>query len=66
MGLSVGGLIHGGISIYAGQDKHICRSKASATTNTLRQNENLYLKNEENILYYLSTYSSSSLKKICT
>ena len=44
MSPSAGGLISGG--------KLICGSKkASETTEIIRQDENLYLKNEENVLF---------------
>ena len=39
------------------------KQKASETTDNIRHNENLYLKNEENVSYYSSIHS---LKKICT
>ena len=63
-GLSAGGLIRG--------EEDICRSKekVSETTDTIRQNENLYLKNEENVSFihlftheknlYLKSYLSGS------
>ena len=50
MGLSTGGLIRVGL-IYRS------KQKASETTDNNRQNENLYLKNEENVSYYSSIYS---------
>ena len=44
MGLSARG------ALYAGQ------KRASETTDIVRQNENLYLKNDENVLYYSYIY----------
>ena len=57
IGLSAGRLIFG-------EWGDICSlKKANETTDTITQNEYLYLKNDENLLYYSSIYS---LKKICT
>ena len=57
MDLSAGELIPQG-GLICGQKK-----RASETTDIKRQNEHLYLKNEENASYYSFIYS---LKKICT
>ena len=47
MGLSAGGLICGGGG--GGQGLYVGQRKASDRADIIRQNENLYLKNEENV-----------------
>ena len=56
MGLFAGGLILGEGTLYGGLHK-----MASETTDTVRQNASLYLKNEESVSYYSSV---CSFKKI--
>ena len=50
MGLSAGRLTRGGGCMLA-------KKVASETTDTARQNENVYLKNKENVSYYSSICS---------